>query len=77
MSGLAQMPFTLVRLPDIANPTDVAPTIQSLMEKLANNPAPLWLTITSGAVATLVTALLRPLLAIAFLVLYFDAKSRS
>lgn len=66
-----QLPFTMIRFVGIDNPDEA----MLLMEKMSQSRDPLML------VADLATAalnlILRPLLAAAFVVLYYDAKARS
>jgi uncharacterized protein DUF4339 len=70
-SSGAEVPFLLVRLKGIANPEDAFGFIQNL----ANAPAPDAMMIMSYVFSSLIHALLRPLLGIAFVILYFEAKS--
>jgi hypothetical protein len=71
LSSGAEIPFLLVRLKDVANPQDAV----GLMQNLANAPAPDAMMIASYVFSSLLHTLLRPLLGIAFVILYFDAKS--
>jgi hypothetical protein len=73
VSSGAEIPFLLVRVQGITNPEQIVGMLQSL----ANAPAPDAMTLTSYVFSSVIHALLRPLLGIAFVVLYFDAKARS
>ncbi|MEY2564463.1 MAG: domain 2 [Verrucomicrobiota bacterium] len=66
-----EMPFLLIRLKGVTDPD----TARQLLENLWNAPAPDGMTIVSYALSSLVQTALRPLLGIAFVLLYFDAKS--
>ena len=72
LSSGAEIPFLLVRLQGITNPEDAF----GLIQNLANAPAPDAMTIASTVFSSLIHAVLRPLLGIAFVILYFDAKSQ-
>jgi hypothetical protein len=67
-----QFPITLIRLSSVENPEQAMALLQSLAQ--AKTPDPLM--ITSDVVSALVNLILRPLLAAAFVVLYYDAKAR-
>ena len=67
----AELPFLIVRLQGITDPESA----QRVLQGLLNAPAPDAMTIASYALSSLVQAALRPLLGIAFVLLYFDAKS--
>ena len=67
-----QFPFTLVRLSGIDNPEQAV----ALMRELSQAKTPDALMIASDVAAALVNLVLRPLMAISFLVLYYDAKAR-
>jgi hypothetical protein len=69
---MIELPFLLVRLQGVTS----IEQIQALTEQLVNAPAPDALRITADALNSLVSAILRPLLAIAFVLLYLDAKAR-
>ena len=71
VSVAVEMPFMGARLQGLTNFEDA----YNLLSKIANAPAPDWITIATDVLSTLVHAALRPLLGIAFVVLYFDAKS--
>jgi hypothetical protein len=71
LSSGAELPFLLVRLQGITDPQSA----QRLLQELMNAPAPDAMTIASYAITSLVQTLARPLLGIAFVLLYFDAKS--
>jgi GYF domain 2 len=70
VSSSAEMPFVLMQLPNVTNIEDIG----TLWKTLSAAHAPDALTIAGSAVSTLVNALLRPLLGISFVLLYFDAK---
>lgn len=67
----AELPFLFVRLQGVTNLENAA----ALVQNLANAPVPDAITIATYAVTTLIHAALRPLLGIAFVILYFDAKA--
>jgi hypothetical protein len=67
-----QFPITLIRLSSVENPEQAMALLQSLSQ--AKTPDPLM--IASDVVSALVNLILRPLLAAAFIVLYYDAKAR-
>ena len=67
----AELPFLIVRLQGITDPESA----QRVLQGLLNAPAPDAMTIASYALTSLVQTALRPLLGIAFVLLYFDAKS--
>jgi hypothetical protein len=67
-----QFPLMLVRLSGVENPEQAA----AVMERLSQAKTPDTLMIASDVLAALVNLVLRPLLAISFLVLYYDAKAR-
>jgi hypothetical protein len=71
ISSGAEVPFLLVRLQGITDPESA----QRVLQGLLNAPAPDAMTIASYALTSLVQTLLRPLLGISFVLLYFDAKS--
>ena len=71
-SAAVELPFALVRLQGVTTFQQVL----ALMEQVANAPAPDRITVATYAVSSLVHALLRPLLGISFVLLYFDAKAR-
>ncbi|MFL6540710.1 MAG: hypothetical protein ACJ8HU_08105, partial [Chthoniobacterales bacterium] len=73
VSVAVETPFTLVRLHGIKTLEEGI----ALLQQLLNAPTPDRLTIATNVVSSLVHAALRPLLGIAFVVLYFDAKSDS
>ena len=66
-----ELPFTVARFSGITNFEDAFAMMQSVM----NAPAPDAMMIATYVLSSLVHAALRPLLAIAFVVLYFDAKA--
>jgi hypothetical protein len=63
----------LIRLSSTDNPEQAA----ALMETLSQAKTPDTLMIASDVLAAIVNLILRPLLAISFLVLYYDAKARA
>ena len=67
-----QFPFMLVRLSGVENPEQALALVQSLSQ--AKTPDALM--IASDVAGALVNLLFRPLLAIAFLILFYDAKAR-
>jgi hypothetical protein len=67
-----QFPFMLVRLSGVENPEQA----MALMQTLSQAKTPDALMIASDVASALVNLILRPLLAISFLVLYYDAKAR-
>ncbi len=71
VSVVVELPFTFVRLRGITNLEEGI----ALMQQLLNAPVPDWMTITTNVISGLVHAALRPLLGIAFVVLYFDARA--
>lgn len=73
LSSGAELPFLLVRLQGVTRPDEV----YSLLQNLAAAPAPDAMTIASYLFSSFIHALLRPMLGIAFVILYFDAKARS
>lgn len=68
-----QFPLMVVRLSGVENPEQAMALVQTLSE--AKTPDALM--IASDIASALVNLLLRPLLAAAFLVLYYDARARS
>lgn len=71
LSVAVEMPFLIFRLQGVTNFEDA----YALAQKLVNAPAPDAMTIATYVLSNLVHAALRPLLGIAFVVLYFDAKA--
>jgi hypothetical protein len=71
-SAAIELPFLMMRLRGIATMEEV----RVLVEQLVNAPTPDWITITTYALSGLLHAILRPLLGIAFVLLYFDARAR-
>jgi hypothetical protein len=67
----AEIPFLLVRLQSITSLEEAL----TLVQKVANASTPDAMTIAGYVFSSLVHAVLRPLLGISFVVLYFDAKS--
>lgn len=68
-----QLPFMLVRFAGVANPEEAV----ALVQKIAESPGPDALMIAADIAAAALNLFLRPLLAAAFVVLYYDAKARS
>jgi len=68
-----QFPFMLVRLSGVENPEQA----MALMKTLSQARTPDALMIASDVATAIVNLILRPLLAAAFLVLYYDARARS
>jgi hypothetical protein len=73
VSSASEIPFLLVRLEGVGSPEEMIAKLQSV----ASTPIPDVLTIASYIFSSLIHALLRPLLGIVFVVLYFDAKARA
>ena len=71
-SAAVELPFVMVRMQGITNFEE----LRALMEQLSNAPAPDRITVITYALSSLVHAVLRPLLGISFVLLYFDAKAR-
>lgn len=71
-SSGAELPFLLVRLQGVTNMDDA----MALVQNLANASAPDAMVLASYVFSSLIHALLRPLLGISFVILYFDAKAR-
>jgi len=69
---VVQFPFMLARLSGIQNPEEA----MALMQKVAQAQTPDALTIGADIATWIMNLLLRPILASAFLVLYYDAKAR-
>ena len=67
-----ELPFVMVRLNGITNFDDAF----AMMQGVINAPAPDAMTIASDVISSLVHAALRPLLGIAFVILYFDARAK-
>ncbi len=72
LSLAAELPFLVARLQGVTTVDEARAVVQAL----ANSPAPDALTIATYVLSTLVHALLAPLIGIAFVLLYFDAKAR-
>jgi hypothetical protein len=72
VNSAAQIPFLFVRLHGATSPEEMIP----LLQNLAHAPAPDTLTIASYIFNSFINALFKPLLGIAFVLLYFDAKAR-
>lgn len=68
-----QLPFTLVRFIGLENPEEAL----ALMRKLAESQTPDALVVAADIATAVLNLLLRPLLAAAFVVLYYDARARS
>ncbi len=69
-SVAVEMPFTVMRLRGVGTMEEAI----TLMQQLLSAPTPDALTLASNVLSSLVHAALRPLLGIAFVVLYFDAR---
>jgi hypothetical protein len=67
-----QLPFTLIRLSGVENPEQAMALMQSLSEAKSSDA----LMIASDVASAAMNLLFRPLLAAAFIVLYYDAKAR-
>ncbi|MBA3882929.1 MAG: DUF4339 domain-containing protein [Chthoniobacterales bacterium] len=72
LSVAIELPFLLIRIQGITSIEEAT----ALVQKLVNAPAPDATTIATYVLNSLVHALLRPLLGISFVLLYFDAKAR-
>jgi hypothetical protein len=68
-----QLPFLLARLVGVENPEQA----MALMQKIAQSETPDSLMIAADVATAAINLLLRPLLAAALVVLYYDAKARS
>jgi hypothetical protein len=68
-----QLPFMLVRFAGIENPDQA----MALMQELSKSKTPDGLMIAADVATAILNLLLRPLLATAFVVLYYDARARS
>jgi GYF domain 2 len=68
-----QLPFMLVRFIGIENPAEA----MALMQKIAQSQTPDAIMIAADILTAAANLLLRPVLAAAFVVLYYDAKARS
>jgi hypothetical protein len=68
-----QLPFMLARFIGVENPEQA----MALVKKMAQSQTPDVLMIAADIVTAAINLLLRPLLAAAFVVLYYDAKARS
>ena len=71
-SAAIELPFMVARLQGITSFEQA----YAMMQSLANAPAPDGMTIATYVLSSLVHAALRPLLGIAFVLLYFDARAR-
>ncbi len=71
-SSGAELPFLLVRVQGVTNLDDA----MKLVQNLANAPAPDAMVLASYVFSALIHAVLRPLLGIVFVILYFDTKAR-
>ncbi len=68
---LVELPFTMARFQGVTNFEDA----YALMQKIMNAPVPDTLRILTDVLSSLAHTFLRPILGIAFVILYFDAKS--
>ena len=73
VSSGSEIPFLLVRLQGATSPEEIIAKLQTA----ANTPTPDALTLASYIFSSLIHAILRPLLGIVFVVLYFDTKARA
>lgn len=71
-SAAVELPFLFIRVQGITTIEEATALVQNLM----NAPTPDAMTIATYILSSLVHALLRPLLGITFVLLYFDAKAR-
>ncbi|MDQ2919580.1 MAG: DUF4339 domain-containing protein [Verrucomicrobiota bacterium] len=71
LSVVVELPFTIARFQGVTTFEDA----YALMQKIMSAPVPDMMMIVTDALSGLAHAVLRPLLGIAFVVLYFDAKS--
>lgn len=71
LSSGAEIPFVLSKLQNVSSPEQMLGVLQTL--NAATKPDPML--IASAVVASLLHALIRPLLGIAFVLLYFDARA--
>jgi len=69
-SSGAEVPFVMMRIQGITNIQEAT----ALVQKLANASAPDSITLATYVMTSLIQALLRPLLGIAFVILYLDTK---
>lgn len=67
-----QLPFLMMRLRGVTSVEQV----QALTEQMLNAPAPDGMMLAAYVLTGIVDAVFRPLLGIAFVLLYFDAKAR-
>ncbi len=72
VSAAVELPFVFVRIQSIRSLEELL----ALTQQMANAPAPDLMTLGTYVVSSLVHAALRPLLGIAFVVLYFDARAK-
>lgn len=72
LGAAVELPFLLLRVQGITTVEQATALVQNLM----NAPTPDAMTIASYILSGLVHALLRPLLAITFVLLYFDARAK-
>jgi hypothetical protein len=70
LTALVEIPFVLSKMQTIATPEELL----TLMRNLESAKTPNVMLIVSAIVSTLLRALLRPFFAIAFVLLYFDAR---
>ena len=71
-STAAELPFMMLRLQGVTTMEEM----RAVVEQVANAPAPDRIALATAAVSNLVYTVLRPLLGISFLLLYFDTKAR-
>ena len=68
-----QLPFTLMRFASVSNPDEA----MALVQTLSQAKTPDTLMIMADIASAIVNLLLRPLLAVSFVVLYYDARARA
>ena len=71
LSVAVELPFTIARFQGVTNFEDA----YALMQKIMSAPVPDTMMIVTDILSGVAHAVLRPLLGIAFVILYFDAKS--
>jgi hypothetical protein len=71
LSAVVEIPFVLSKMQNITTPEQML----ALLRNLESAHAPDAMLIASAVISTLLRALLRPLLGIAFVLLYFDART--
>ena len=71
-SAAVELPFMMLRLQGVTTMEEM----RAVVEQVVNAPAPDRITLATYALSSLVHAILRPLLGISFVLLYFDTKAR-